>query len=122
MEFKVKYEVEHVVAHRRLERTHPAGKVTPIDVSIGDVVAMPAEHSNSSEYGQAWLEITGAGFADTCRRVNGADTMQAVLLAMQLAGLILDDADCVGEIEADEVSEPANVTQFGFPLFPKREE
>ncbi len=66
MEYKVKYAVEHVVAHRRLGRTHPNGRVTAIDIFIGDMAVMPAEHSNSFEYGQAWLEITGAGLGDTC--------------------------------------------------------
>ena len=116
-------EIQNVVAHRSLDRTHPDGTNTKIDVYIGDVSVVPADSADSSDCGQAWLEIKGADIS-FLKRVYGADTMQAVYLAMWLAGRELDDLDHVGEIEADENEGEGyrGVTQFGFPLWPMKEE
>ena len=109
-------EVKSVVAHRSLDRTHPDGTITKVNIYIGDVSVVPADDAEASDDAQAWVEITGADDRDLYRRIYGADTMQAVYLAMQFAGSMLDDAKCAGEIEAEDIN-GRSVSKFGFPLF-----
>ena len=101
--------IQNVLATRILERTHPDGTTSAVEVKIGDLKHIPSDSPDSSDYWECWTDVNGAESFGTHCRVNGSDSMQAISLAMSLAGITLSDSDVADELQ------DYSLPNFGFP-------
>ena len=99
-----------VIAKREMTRTTQHGTTSLVEVRIGTPTFEEATRDRTKRW-CCTVQILGIG-EDRIHAVFGADAVQALYLALALAGVIIASSPAAKEI----VSEEAN---FGFPPLPE---
>ncbi len=103
----MQYTMTPIIAKRELTRTSPRGTQTVVEVSIGTPTPRQANHADSDWY--CPVQIIGLDDPRKVRPAFGADSMQALTLALKMAGMLIATSSAAREIEGHEAN-------FGFPI------
>ena len=103
------YPMSTIIAKRELTRTTQNGVSSPVEVTIGTPTLIPAQ----DDLAECWycpVQVLGIEH-DEVRPAFGVDSMQALSLALYMAGMLIATSSVALEVEGHEEN-------YGFPATP----